>query len=119
MYNYQISRAYRIECERAIVDFAAKFVKEMTGKGPRVVKAKILEELIHIHFEGYLTDLEKSLLNSSNGVTLVEKIRNELHEVYKDDYLEQIRKILKKDVDFLHISRNPLEDRAKVTIIIK
>ena len=99
----------------------SNFMKQELGKGPQNIKVKILEDIIEIELKGYLINMEKSLLGDKDveDIRFVNEIRERWFMKNVDVIQEGIYNIMGKEVKFLYACRNPVEDVAKVALIIK
>ncbi len=114
-------KAKRIQQQNRIIGFASNFMKDKLGRGPQNIKVKILEDIIEIDLKGYLVDIEKSLLENGDpqDIEFVNRIRARWLEKNINLIEECISEIIEKDVRFLFAYGSPLEDIAKITLIIE
>ncbi|WP_432403420.1 Na-translocating system protein MpsC family protein [Wukongibacter sp. M2B1] len=114
-------KAKRIKQQNKIISFMSNFMKNKLGRGPKNIKVKILEDIIEVEFNGYLVDIEKSLLGNKEAedIRFVNEIRERWFAKNISIIEGYISEIMEKDVKFLFAYRNPVEDMAKLTLIIE
>ena len=64
------------EITRAIVQFEIDYM----GRGPKVARTRIIEDMVLIRLKGVLTPAEQQLTKSTDGGELVKKMRSTLIE---------------------------------------
>lgn len=114
----KIAKARRIQNEQQMAISVAKLLKEATGKGPKNVKAKILEDIVEISIEGFLTELEQFLLADLNNHTLIEQIRNRIRARTDPKIEEELSKITEVELQIIHVHRDLHQDYCRITLII-
>ncbi|WP_432666638.1 Na-translocating system protein MpsC family protein [Wukongibacter baidiensis] len=114
-------KAKRIKQQNKIISFMSNFMKNKLGRGPQNIKVKILEDIIEVEFKGYLVDIEKSLLGNKDpeDIRFVNEIRERFFAKNINFIEEYISEIVEKEVKFLFAYRSPIEDVAKLTLIIE
>ena len=117
--DLKFKKAKRIEWENQITKFIATLIKQKTGKGPNVVRVKILEEMIYITFEGVLTDYERYLLRETSAIEEIKHLRDLLINNEKKTLLLHISQIMGQEVDLLYCQNDILKDQVKIAVIIK
>ena len=68
------------EIEAEISDAMVKFEIEYMGRGPKEVRCYILEDMILVRLKGVLTQAERQLTKSPDGVELIKRMRSTLIE---------------------------------------
>ena len=63
------------EIEAEISEAIVKFEVEYMGRGPKEVRAFILEDMILVRLKGLLTQAEQQLAKSTEGVDLIKQLR--------------------------------------------
>lgn len=66
------------EGETAIRNAVIKFEQEFMGRGPMDVKAFIIRDLVVVRLKGVLTQAERQLAKSSEGIEMVKAMRQNL-----------------------------------------
>jgi uncharacterized protein YbcI len=66
------------EGETAIRNAVIKFEQEFMGRGPMDVKAFIIRDLVLVRLKGVLTQAERQLAKSSEGIEMVKAMRQNL-----------------------------------------
>ncbi|TCT16114.1 uncharacterized protein YbcI [Natranaerovirga pectinivora] len=79
------------QAEAKISEAISKFEIEFMGRGPKQIKTLIIQDLIIIRLQGFLSQSEHKLAESNQGVELIKKMRVTLFESARD-YLESIIK---------------------------
>ncbi len=75
-----------------------KVYKENIGKGPESTTVRAFDNIIFIRFEGGMTQLEHTLMNTEDGEALVRKIREELFLNQSSLYVPVIENIVDSKV---------------------
>ena len=70
----------RGEIEAEISEAMVKFEIEYMGRGPKEVRAHIIEDMVLVRLKGVLTQAEQQLTRSPDGVELIKKVRSTLIE---------------------------------------
>lgn len=63
------------EIEAEISEAIVKFEVEYMGRGPKEVRAFIIEDMILVRLKGVLTQAEQQLAKSTEGVDLIKQLR--------------------------------------------
>jgi uncharacterized protein YbcI len=72
------------EIEAAICDGMARFEQEYLGRGPKVIRAHLLGDLLVVRLEGVLTAAEQHLVTTlppEKGRDLLKQVRTQLIEI--------------------------------------
>lgn len=77
------------QLEAKISEAVSKFEIEFMGRGPKDIRTLISKDLIIIRMSGFLSQSEKKLAESSNGVKLIKEVRTALFESARE-YLESL-----------------------------
>ncbi|MCA9466190.1 MAG: DUF2294 domain-containing protein [Nitrospira sp.] len=83
----------QIEMETAIRNAIIKFEQEFMGRGPSDVRAFILRDIILIRLKGVLTQAERQLAKSDEGIAMVKQMRQNLISQGRDQLCRQILEI--------------------------
>lgn len=113
----EVENARRLDCQRIIVNYITSFLKKTTGKGPQNIKVKILEDIIEILMEGYLTDIEKYLLVYNNKIVV--DIRRILEKQLTDSFFQELSYDIGKSIEILYVDNNFYEDKCKLILIMR
>jgi len=70
----------------------AKVYKKYFGKGPNNITVAVQPGFIVAKAVGVLTQIEKSLLETDNGVTKVERLRQEVFQRFSQSIMEELYK---------------------------
>lgn len=68
------------QLEAKICEIVSKFEIEYMGRGPKTIKAYILNDLIVVRLTGFLSPSEQKLTDNAQGVELFKKVRTSLFE---------------------------------------
>ncbi len=83
----------RGEAEAAIRNAIIKFEQEFMGRGPTDVRAFIIRDIILIRLKGVLTQAERQLAKSEEGINMVKQMRQNLISQGRDQLCQQILEI--------------------------
>jgi len=83
----------QVEMETAIRNAIIKFEQEFMGRGPSDVRAFILRDIILIRLKGVLTQAERQLAKSDEGIAMVKQMRQNLISQGRDQLCRQILEI--------------------------
>jgi uncharacterized protein YbcI len=68
------------EIEAEISDAMVKFEVEYMGRGPKEVRAYLIDDMVLVRLKGVLTKAEEQLIKGADGVELIKKVRSTLIE---------------------------------------
>ena len=68
------------QIEAQLSEAISKFELEYMGRGPEKIRTTILQDMIIIRQNGFLSISEKNLAKNKDGVELVKKVRTSLFE---------------------------------------
>lgn len=77
------------QLEAKISEAVSKFEIEFMGRGPKDIRTIINKDLIIVRLSGFLSQSERKLSESSNGVKLIKEVRTALFENARE-YLENL-----------------------------
>ena len=83
----------QVEMETAMRNAIIKFEQEFMGRGPSDVRAFILRDIILIRLKGVLTQAERQLAKSNEGIAMVKQMRQNLISQGRDQLCRQILEI--------------------------
>lgn len=90
------------QLEAKISEIITKFEMEFMGRGPKGIRTIINQDMIIVRLTGFLSQSEKKLAESSQGVKLIKDVRTALFESARD-YLENlIREFIKVNIVSTH-----------------
>ncbi len=81
------------EVEAAIRNAIIKFEQEFMGRGPEDVKAFILCDLLVVRLKGVLTQAERQLAKSVEGIEMVKAMRQNLISQGREKLCSQVSEI--------------------------
>ena len=79
--------------ENAIRNAIIKFEQEFMGRGPDEVRAFIVRDLVVVRLKGVLTQAERQLAKTVEGVEMVKQLRQNLIALGRDKLCEQVSEI--------------------------
>jgi uncharacterized protein YbcI len=115
----EVEKARRLDYQRTIVNYITAFFKKATGKGPQNIKVRILEDIIEILMEGYLTDMEKYLLVCSTNKKIVIDIRSILEKQLIESFVKEPNYVMGKSIEILYVDNDFDEDKCKLILIMR
>jgi len=81
------------EIEVAIRNAIIKFEQDFMGRGPTEVRAFIVRDLAVVRLKGVLTQAERQLAKTVEGVEMIKRIRQTLIAQGRDRLVEQVSEI--------------------------
>ncbi|WP_069997643.1 DUF2294 domain-containing protein [Cellulosilyticum sp. I15G10I2] len=87
------------QIEAKISEAVSKFEIEFMGRGPKEINTLILQDMIIIKLNGFLSKSEKNLSENQQGVKLIKDARTALFENARDYFEDMIKKII--DINIL------------------
>jgi uncharacterized protein YbcI len=93
------------EIESAISEGMGRFEQEYMGRGPKDVRAHLIDDLVVVRLKGVLTAAEQHLvktLPSEKGRDLLKQVRSHLIEIARTTMEEMVESITGKKVVSLH-----------------
>ena len=103
------------ELEAEICRAIVGFEKEYMGRGPREIKAFIVENIIYVRLNGTLTKAEKEMVKKEGGVDLIKKVRRTMLENSTTYLFDLLNKIVGIKVSHFH---SDLSTRSGEEIIV-
>ena len=94
-------RTTKGEAEASIRNAVIKFEQEFMGRGPMDVKAFILGDLVLVRLKGVLTQAERQLAKSEDGIEMVKAMRQNLISQGRDKLCSQVSQITEAAVSGL------------------
>jgi uncharacterized protein YbcI len=104
------------QVEAKISEAVTKFEIEYMGRGPKQIKTKIVDDLIIIRLQGFITPAEQKLAEKDNGVELIKNLRTKLFESAEEDFKSLIKNIV--DIDITSVHSDVSTRRGEKIIII-
>jgi uncharacterized protein YbcI len=93
------------EIESAISEGMSRFEQEYMGRGPKDVRAHLIDDLVLVRLTGVLTSAEQHLvkqLPAEKGRSLLKEVRRHLIETARPTMEEMVEKITDCRVTSLH-----------------
>lgn len=90
------------QIEAKVSEAVAKFEVEFVGRGPKMIKTTILEEIIVIRQMGFLSAAEQKLAEDPKGVEIVKQARVMLFEKCLENFKKMIRDIIAVEIVSVH-----------------
>ncbi len=90
------------QLEAKICEAFSRFETDYMGRGPRQIKAYILQDMIIIRMMGFLSPSERKLAETPQGVEQIKKLRAMLFENAKADIEAMILPIINAEIASIH-----------------
>jgi uncharacterized protein YbcI len=90
------------QLEAQIATAITQFDREHLGRGPHVVRAWIIQDMIVVRLQGVLTPAEEKLARDPEGHRLIKEVRRQLLEGSRDMLNEMIQSLAGVHVLSLH-----------------
>ena len=90
------------QLEAQIATAITQFDREHLGRGPHLVRAWIIQDMILLRLQGVLTPAEEKLARDSEGHRLIKEVRKQLIEGSREMLNEMIQSIAGVEVLSLH-----------------
>ena len=90
------------QMEARICEAFNRFEIDYMGRGPRQIKAYILQDMIIVRMVGFLSQSERKLAETAQGVEQIKKLRSMLFENAKADIEAMIIPIIQMDIVSIH-----------------
>lgn len=78
--------------EREVSNFISYYIKDTLGRGPRDTEIKIVDNVLIFFIKGILTPMEKYILKTPEGKSVVLKSRQLFVESTNDEYMKFFEK---------------------------
>lgn len=95
-----------INAKRHIEDSFKSFMSKYFSRGPGVVKGYIIEDVVLVYCEDFLTTLEKNLAKDEIGQCYVQIIRKKISDEYGDFLVDMIETSVGQDVKAFYLDCN-------------
>ncbi len=93
------------EIEAAICEGITRFEQEYMGRGPKDIRAHLIDDLVLVRLEGVLTAAEQHLVKSlpaEKGRDLLKQVRTHLHETARPLLEAMINDVTRVPIVSLH-----------------
>ena len=90
------------QMEARICEAFNRFEIDYMGRGPRQIKAYILQDMIIVRMVGFLSQAERKLAEIAQGVEQIKKLRSMLFESAKADIEAMVTPIIQMDIVSIH-----------------
>ena len=88
--------------EAKISEALSRFEIDFMGRGPRQIKTYILQDMIIVRMVGFLSQSERKLAETPQGVEQIKKLRAILFEAARGEIEAMITSIVKLDIISIH-----------------
>ena len=88
--------------EAKISEAFSQFEIDFMGRGPRQIKTYILQDMIIVRMVGFLSQSERKLAETPQGVEQIKKLRAMLFEAARGEIEVMITSIVKLDIVSIH-----------------
>ncbi len=103
--------------EASIKREITRIYKGSFGKGPEETRIRVMENVVMMRFDGALTDIETSLLDTEEGFQLVADMRKRMVHQKKADYIPMIEEIVGQKVQSITYDFSAVKNQMYVFII--
>lgn len=83
----------RSDVEAAVRQAMIKFEQDFMGRGPTDVRATIVRDIVLVRLKGVLTQAERQLAKSEEGVEMVKRMRQKLIAQGRESLSDQMAEI--------------------------
>ncbi|MEG6586765.1 DUF2294 domain-containing protein [Dendrosporobacter sp. 1207_IL3150] len=90
------------QIEAKLSEAISKFEIEVMGRGPKQIRTFILQDLIVVRLNGFLSPSERKLAESNQGVELLKKLRTTLFENARNDLEVLVKTVTNTDIISIH-----------------
>lgn len=90
------------QVEARISEAVSSFEINVMGRGPKQIKTMICQDMIIIRLLGFLSQAERKLAESSQGVDLLKRTRTAVFESARNIFEEQIKAVLDIEITSIH-----------------
>ena len=90
------------QTEAKLSEAVSAFEISYMGRGPKEIKTIICQDLIIIRLKGFLSQGEKKLAESSQGVELLKQVRTSLFESAREYFEKQITNVIDVGIASIH-----------------
>ena len=86
------------QIESKISEAISRFEIEQMGRGPEKIRTTIMQDLILIRLQGFLSNSEKNLAQNREGIDLIKKVRTALFENARESLESAVRSVIDVNV---------------------
>lgn len=90
------------QIEARISEGVSRFEVEFMGRGPQKIRTIIVGDLVIIRLIGFLSQAEKQVVDTPEGVELLKKMRNMLFERNLPHFKKAVNEILPYEIQSTH-----------------
>lgn len=90
------------QVEAKISELVSKYEVDFMGRGPQKIRTIIVADLVIIRLLGFLSQAEKQVVENSEGVELLKKMRNMLFEKNLSQFHQVINEVLPFQIQSTH-----------------
>jgi len=90
------------QTEAKLSEAVSAFEISYMGRGPKEIKTTICQDLIIIRLKGFLSQVEKKLAESSQGVELLKQVRTSLFESAREYFEKRITDVVDVKIASIH-----------------
>ena len=90
------------QAEAKISEAVSRFEIEHMGRGPKQIRTLIIQDLVIIRLKGFLSQSEQKLVENSQGVELLKKVRTMLFENSRDYLVNLVKEVVDVEVISTH-----------------
>lgn len=105
------------QVESKISEAICKFEIEQMGRGPEKIKTTIIQDMIIVRIQGFLSISEKNLASSKEGIELIKKVRSALFESALLDFKRIIQSFINNDIISVHSDVSTVSGEKLIVIV--
>lgn len=98
----EVDRLTKGQTEAKLSEAVSAFEISYMGRGPKEIKTTICQDLIIIRLKGFLSQVERKLAESSQGVELLKQVRTSLFESAREYFEKQIKEVVDVGIVSIH-----------------
>ncbi|PXW93046.1 uncharacterized protein YbcI [Streptohalobacillus salinus] len=106
------------QIESKINEAISKFEIEQMGRGPEKIKTLIYQDLIIIRLQGFLSQSEKNLAETLEGVELIKKVRTALFEKSRISLENAIKSVVDVNVVSTHSDVSTKSGEKMIIVVV-
>lgn len=107
------------QIESKISEAISKFEIEQMGRGPDKIRTIIMKDLIIIRLKGFLSNSEKNLSQTKDGIELIKKVRTTLFESARDELEKVIKSVVDVNVVSTHSDISTKTGEKIIVIVVE
>ena len=90
------------QIEAKISEAVSKFEIEYMGRGPKQIRTIIIQDLIIVRLQGFLSQSEQKLCENTQGIELLKRVRTALFENAREYLQDVIKEVVNVNIISTH-----------------